>query len=162
MVKRKGFTLLEISITLVIASILFGMGTYGYSSYVTKARVTDIETTSQIFLSDMQEVVSNKGFLTFELEIDHDEVIYYLSEIEDKYLSFSLDTDNIEYLDNGFIVKSKDNFDGYQNPYHIYFATDISNPRVLFISPGVDGKVDYANYISGEFGDDIVMLIKER
>ncbi|MFI3226481.1 MAG: prepilin-type N-terminal cleavage/methylation domain-containing protein [Clostridia bacterium] len=162
MIKRKGMTLIEISITLVIIAIISGMGFKGYSSYTNQVRVTDIETNAQIFLSDMQEVVSNKGFLTFELEIDRDEVIYYLSEIEDKYLSFSFDKENIEYLQNGFIVNAKDSFDGYKNPYSMYFCTDFEQPRVLFMSAGADGKLEYENYSVGEFGDDIVMLVKER
>ena len=84
----------------------------------------------------------------------------YLYTLEAEYLSFSFDIGTLKITSDGFTVKTLDLLDGFNQAFTFYFSA--KEQRIIMMSAGPDMVSNPDTYVTGDFGDDIISIIKER
>ena len=171
---RKGITLIEIIIVLVIVGIIMvGFGNSA-SKQVKNASRSDVENTLNVMASNLSDAYYDLGNPAYVREEDDgagnkmivhdiDGFKKFLSILESEYMGVKFDKDNIDaddLLPNGFKVEIIEPLDAYEQTYKCWFVSKEGMQRyAMIVSGGDDMIVDTTNYASGNYGDDILLLI---
>ena len=166
--KRSGYTLIEIIIVMVVLAVLLGSATVIGGKSIENARIRSTTNDMQIFAADMTEIYDDMGVLSFDNGLDDEQKITAIKEFLDGmskgYLSFDFDLETLEITEEYFVVKTGNTMlDAWRKPYTMYYSISNENAgKIIFLSSGSNLKSYESGYQSGDFSDDIVMLLKPR
>lgn len=177
--RRKGFTLTELVIVIIIVAILAGVGLAVGTTQIEKSREKTTTNRIRTLANDVETAIVDLGFLDAEIiESNETAVINYLSTWDVTYLTSPLDTNNAkfelsptgkflpEYV--GVWVETKGYTDSWDNELRIFYLapkTDGGVYRIVIASRGPNSvwSEDSENaYTSGGFDDDIVIIMEPR
>ncbi len=159
--KKRGLTLVELVVVLVIvAVILVGFGAAA-STNVKRANRSDVENELNVMatnLSDAYYDLGNPNFpVTDEGETNFKE---FLKILESEYLGVSFDMSSIQRTTNGFYIEIAEPLDVYEQRYKCWFVTVAKyNNFAMICSGGDDLIVSQEKYKDGDYSDDIVLII---
>lgn len=168
MKKRSGYTLIEIIIVMVVLAVFLGSAAVIGGRSIENARIRSTTNDMQIFAANMTEIYDDIGVLSFNNGLNDEQKITVIKEFLDGiskgYLSFDFDLETLEITDEYFKVRTGNTMlDAWKNPYTMYYSMSSGNAgKVIFLSGGANLRSYENGYQSGDFSDDIVMLLKPR
>lgn len=162
--KRKGFTIVEIIVVMIVISILAYVGINANTRQISKSRLTSTAQTLEIIATDFDRIIEEEGLLGIApTETRKNEIVLeFLSILEEEYLNFTFNRNTLKLSTNGAEIETAELKDGFEMPFLFYFSTAESDKRVMIISAGADQVFSKGQYVSGAFNDDVVLSIKER
>lgn len=125
--RSKGFTLVELLVTIAILAVLATVSVVGYISFIEKsavstdnylvtqlndlARLYEIEHTGSFEESDVRKLVKNAGITSLELKSESYDYRLYFNQNNNKFILTTEDYSNDEkylLIDDGFLSKNDD------------------------------------------------------
>lgn len=175
--KRKGLSLIELVVVLIIVGIILVGFAASASTQVKRANRSDVENELQVMSSNLSDAYYDLGNPTFEPADDAADGTTterarfkrFLITLE-TYLGCQFDrgsaTDTADFgsitaTDLGYYVEIKEPLDTYEQTYKCWFVTSKEAPaRYAMICSGGDNTiVEYEGYASNNYSDDIVLII---
>lgn len=172
--KKKGFSLTEIVIVIIIIGILALIGTSVGSTQISKARINTVSNNMKLVSSEVENAIVDLGFL--ESIDDEVETRSYFNTWNRKYLTPNIDSETIVIVPaggmfganfSGVYIETKNYEDPWDNQLRIYYMipTVGEEYRIIIASAGPNSQFapDAANgYINLAFDDDVVMVMEPR
>ena len=158
-VMRKGYSLIEIVIVMLIIAILGAATIVVGSKQVARSRVQDAITFVQTMESNIEEGITDLGFLEdVNYESNSVGITTYLKELEDIYLNCYFNYDSVKAipaLPDGYGDGFQVDISSPEDPWGMYYTmfymkgTAKDNYRIVFASPGPNNFWNEAGYASG-------------
>lgn len=162
---KKGFTISELIIVMVILAILFVGMTTTYNVHVKNSRIDTVEGNLVVFKSDIEAYLEDYGVFnvsrTAASDYKHKQIGAFLNKLSTDYLHITYDMDTIVILPGSFQVDTL-TVDPWKNKYRMFYNTDPTSPTVgtcILASAGPNLVFTSDTYAVGEFGDDILVTI---
>lgn len=160
-ISRKGFTLIEIIITVAIIGVLIAGITFYGSRSVEKSRIQTASSFLQMTVADLEAAFEDYGPLRQEdglTEAEQKEKCgEYLRKISHEYMHTDFEYDSITVYDEGLSIYLKE-LDPWENRYLLYYRYDKkAEGNIILSSAGPDRLFFNNNYEGGNFGDDIIL-----
>ena len=162
---RKGFTISELIIVMIILSILFVGMTTTYNIHVKNSRIDTVEGNLVIFKSDIEAYLEDYGVFnvsrTAPADYKNTQIRGFLNKLSTDYLHLTYDMNTIVILPGSFQVDTL-TVDPWKNPYRMFYNTDPTSPTVgtcILASAGPNLSYTSDTYATGDFGDDILVTI---
>lgn len=158
---RKGFTLIEIIITVAIIGILLAGITFYGSRSVEKSRIQTASSFLQMTVADLEAAFEDYGPLRQEdgsTETEQKEKSgEYLRKISHEYMHTDFEYESLVVFEDGLSIQLKEK-DPWDNKYLLYYRYDKkAEGNVTLSSAGSDRILSSGSYEAGNFGDDIVL-----
>lgn len=145
--------------TMVIIAILATAAVSANAKHIRSSKITATTEEAQLFAVDMDVVIAEIGIPSSnQTGVVND----FLDTLEQEYLNFTFDRTTLSLQRGGFTIMASDLHDGFEQPFMLYISTSPENQRAMLISAGVNMKFETASYSTGNFGDDIITIVKER
>ena len=171
MINKKGFSLIEVMIVVVIIGILFtGIMFFG-SAVSKKANINSVNSQLRLLNSSIETMLQTKGKLILPPNVpplsqaDQTTVTNYISSMANDFCKVDFDMLSLQYKTGGIIIKTKTLLDPWGSAYTMMINTDNTNANggmIIFASSGPDGKTSLSTYKNGQFGDDILIMISPK
>lgn len=143
----------ELIIALLVIAICTTSTTAAYVKSLERVRTSQTTATMQVIASKFESVGGCPAFADTEQET----VLDCIEKLEND-ISVKFDTETLEINDNSFSVNSSV-ADGFGNPTK--FCIFKTGEKIIVVSSGKNAKFESENnYSEGNFGDDIVLLVK--
>ncbi len=168
---RAGLSLIELVVVLIIVAIvLIGFGASATVN-VKRANRSDVENELNVMASNLSDAYYDLGNPSFNPAVDEDKAKFdkFLKILESEYLGVTFkrttpsdptSTIAFEPTTNGFKVEIAEPLDVYEQTYKCWFVTAPNLRRYAMICSGGDNtEVEQAGYASGDYSDDIVLVI---
>ena len=166
---KRGFTLVEIIGVMIIISILTIAAGYTSTKAVQRSRIDATAADLQVFASDMEAVLEDIGVVELDpsdsLDLRKSKINEYLSIIEQDYLHATFDRDTLVVSNSGFKVSTYELMDPWDSKYTLIYNTDTAKGvpgTCIFASPGPNLNLEETEYSSGDFQDDILVMITPK
>lgn len=166
---KRGFTLIEIIGVMIIIAILTIAAGYTATKAVHRSRIDATAADLQVFASDMEAVLEDIGVVELDpsdsLELRKSKINEYLSIIEQDYLHATFAKDTLVVSDDGFKVSTYELSDPWDSKYTLIYNTDPAKGTpgtCIFASPGPNLNLEDSGYSSGDFQDDILVIITPK
>lgn len=172
--RRRGFSLQELLIVIVILGICAGIGFAVGGKQIAKGRLSSISSDISIMSNEVETAIVELGFL--ESTADTDAVLSYFRKWDSGYLTYPLQVDNLtivragedfgmEY--SGVLIKTGGYTDPWENEVRLYYmvSEETGSCRIVIASAGPNGKwaEDAGNgYLSNNRDDDVVMVMDSK
>ena len=160
--KRRGLSLIELVVVLIIVAIvLIGFGASA-STQVKRASRSDVENELNVMASNLSDAYYDLGNPSFNPvePTDVERFKKFLITLGNEYMGCQFDEDTISATANGFYVEIKEPLDAYEQTYKCWFVTAANLSRYAMICSGGDNTiVENAGYASGDYADDIVLVV---
>ena len=161
MIKRKGYSLIEIVVVIVIIAILATASTAVGAKQVARTRLQSAMTFMQTIESNLEEGITEMGFLDdVSLTSNSDGIIAYMNEMEDVYLNCLLDYGGASFKEipslpdgygEGFQINILTPTDPWGINYTIFYmhSNETDNYRIVVASAGANNIWNLGGYESG-------------
>lgn len=169
-------SLIELVVVLIIVAIvLVGFGASA-STQIKRANRSDVENELNVMASNLSDAYYDLGNPAFDPTNPDDtrKFVTFLKILESEYMGITFDLGNrdthnsggvpdygtLETTPNGFKVEIGDPKDAYEQTYKCWFVTRPDLSRFAMICSGGDNTiVENAGYNTGDYADDIVLVI---
>lgn len=190
MQKRKGFSITEIIIVIIIIGILAGVTIAVGNIQLSKSRKQTVTDNLKVLGSNIEVAISDEGFLKSvtdnSLNSNLTTPYEYFKLWDDAYLNCPLELSDMVLVDynstgtsskgiiygfgseySGAVIQTKKYEDPWGNELYIYYLIPATGNqyRIVIASAGPDGVFydDYTKaYLDGDYDDDIVMVMIPR
>jgi len=176
---RKGTTLIEIIVVIMIIAILAAASIAVGAKQVSKARIQDAMAYEQILDNEIEDAVSDMGFLeVFDVDdtTERTQIESYLGTMAEDYLNCTFDMSSLQKVlygnYEGFRVTIATPYDSWEKNYmFFYFYNSVTDKYRLTIAcsgPNNTWGEGYTNgYLtvnedSGKLEDDIIDILVSR
>ncbi len=157
--KKKGFTLIEVLAVVVIIAILITCVTFAVSSSINNGRISSTTNSLQLFAADTENILAEYGVLVVKDGEPKAQVLEYLNLIENYYVHTYFNRDTLDISDSYFEIQTSTLVDGWDSPFKMrYCFNEESAGTCMLISPGPD-LVFEDEYTTDNFGDDIMLIV---
>ena len=164
MIKKKGFTLLEILIVLAVVGILIIGTAVSFNKAWENNRIDSCEAELREMVTAFKSYITDYGNITVDESMDYDTVIdETVAVLNSKYLPYDVEKTGVSADGKSITLKTKVKTDPWNKKYslHIYTSSEGTVPGLIVIaSSGPDSKSNETEYSSENYGDDIVAVIK--
>lgn len=167
MSKKKSFTLVEILAVLAISGILIVGTVVGVNTLWQNNRVDICESEMREFSNAFKSYFTDYGIITAEPDSNYADVMNAVVELlNSKYLTCDIEVDSIAEDKKSVALKTKIKEDPWGNKYELYIYTysgddGTSMPGLVIVSSsGRDAKSNKTEYSAGNYGDDVIAVIK--
>lgn len=159
--QKRGFTLIETLIVLVIMGALITTVTVAVSNSMQKGRISSTTNSLQLFSADMEEVMSQYGVLSISnKETARSQILEFLNLLETYYLHTYFDKDTLIIHDTFFEVQTSTLQDGWNRPFLLrYCFSDINAGFCILVSGGDNEQFDCSAYTNTNFADDVLVAV---
>jgi prepilin-type N-terminal cleavage/methylation domain-containing protein len=162
LMKRCGYSLLEMVIVILIIGILAMIGVGFGSKQVSKARVSTTGNNLKLLASDVESAVYDLGFLTYDEILDESTREEYFNSWDATYMSAPLAVYPTSSYDGmvfvaagetggdysfgddfaGVVITTHDYTDAWDNPLRFYYLAPVTGEkyRIIIASAGPNGK----------------------
>ena len=165
--KRSGFTLVEILAVITITGIMIVGTVIGVNTLWQNNRIDICESELRDFGNSFKSFFTDYGEIIVYPDSNYENMLSGLVEIlNNKYLSYDIEIKEISEDKRSAVFRTKMKKDPWGNKYEIdiytYEGDDAeSMPGLVIISScGKDSKSNKTEYKNGDYGDDIVAVIK--
>lgn len=158
---KKGFTLIETLIVVVIMGVLITTVTMAVSGSMRQGRVSSTTNSLQLFSADMEEVMSQYGVLSIsEKGVARSRILEFLNLLETYYLHTYFNKSTLEIKDTFFEIETSTLQDGWNKPFLFrYCFSGLNAGCCMLISGGDNEKLDCETYTNTSFADDILVAV---
>ena len=165
--RRKGFTLPEILVGIVLGSIILTAVGSSASKNIKRTNRETVVNEMQVFLTGIQDAYYDLGAPSFDPAVTGDEEKFkrYLQTLQDSYLGMAFDFDTLTATANGqgFEILVAAPLDTYESQYKCWFITKDGVMKYAMVASGGDNcQIDEAGYASQNYEDDIVLVVKPK
>lgn len=164
-INRRGFTMAEMVIVLVILLILFAGMVPIYNIHVKNSRIDTVEGNLVIFKSDIEAYLEDYGVFTIPASASATDratkINEFLNKLSTDYLHMTFDPSTLVMTDKSFYVDTLTR-DPWTNAYRMYYNFDPTSATVgttILASAGPNLVSNVEHYSIGEFDDDILVTI---
>ena len=165
--KKKCFTLVEILAVLAISGLLIVGTVVGVNTLWQNNRVDICESEMREFSNAFKSYFTDYGPITAEPDSNYVDVVDAVVELlNSKYLSYDISIERIADDKKSVTLKTKTKEDPWGNKYELYIYTysaddSSSIPGLVIVSSsGKDSKNNKTEYSAGNYGDDVIAVIK--
>ena len=163
--RRKGVTMVELLGVMVVIAVLLGIAGWSVTANIKRSNRESVANELQLYATSFSDAYYDLGAPSFspgdagaQAEFER-----YLNLISSDYLSVAFDTSTITATANGFEVDIAEPLDVYEANYHCWFVTDDSVMKYVMVASGGENRIiDSDGYVSKDFGDDIVMIVRPK
>lgn len=158
--KKKGFTLIEVLAVVVIIAILITCVTFAVSSSINNGRISSTTNSLQLFAADTENILAEYGVLVVKDGEPKAQVLEYLNLIENYYVHTYFNRNTLDISDSYFEIQTSTLVDGLGLAIQDAAIASMRKAQVLdmLISPGPD-LVFEDEYTTDNFGDDIMLIV---
>lgn len=178
---RKGFTLGEMVLVLIIIGVLASIGVRSGSAQIENARMKTASNNMQLIASDIEKAVLDLNFLSND--DTESAALRYFGQWDAKYLSCQLNLDTMTYTPagvaggygsyySGYLFRTRGYADPWQGEYRIYYLIPVEGEtyRIIIASAGPNGKFAAAaksGYVDAKgsgrgYEDDVLLIMEPR
>lgn len=164
-INKRGYTMAELVIVMVILIILFAGMIPIYNIHVKNSRIDTVEGNLVIFKSDIEAYLEDYGVFTIPAGASQTEraagIKEFLNKLSTDYLHMTFDSDSLVFNGTSFYVDTQTK-DPWTNPYRMYYNFDPTSATVgttILASAGPNLGSNAEFYGVGEFDDDILVTI---
>lgn len=162
---RKGLTLVELMVVLIIVVIVtLGFGASA-SRQIKRTNRETVVNEMQVLASGLSDAYYDLGNPAYDPDTEEGKNQFktFLGIVSSEYVGYTFDLSTLVEKDNGFYVEVEDPLDVYEQRYCCWFVTKDGMARyVLVASGGDDGKISFDTYKSGDYSDDIVLMVRPK
>ena len=167
MKRKQCFTLVEILAVVAITGILITGTAVGVNALWQNNRVDICESEMRDFANSFKSYLTDYNSIEIAPDSNYESVVSEIIELlNSKYLSCDVELSEIAADKKSFCLNTKIKQDPWGSKYKFYIYTysgeDLESlPGLVIISSqGKDSKSNAAEYKNGDYGDDIVTVIK--
>ena len=160
--KRKGVTMVEILIAILLLAVLAGIGIIGGSNQIARGHIDQTATSLEIFAANLEDAINDLGEVDLSGATTTSQqtaiLTSYLDELAERYLGFDFDFATLELTSYGYTIQTNDYKDAWGTPCRMFATTGETHNRYTLASAGADAQWNDATYASAEYGDDILSI----
>lgn len=165
---KRAFSIAELAVCLLVMSILFAASFVGYNRIVLNNRIDVTESELRNFAAAWKTYNIDYGAANIKNDSDYETNVNKVIDIMNSYYLESVKIELLETASDkkSFTVVTKDKNDAWSHPYkfrvYTYDGADAESicGLVIAYSAGADGIYSEEIYKDGNYGDDIIAIVK--